>query len=62
MQEPKKRGYSESNKRYDDKTYKKVVIAFRKKDDADILDLLEDQKAQGCSLREVLRNFIFRDK
>lgn len=59
---PKKRGDSEAKKRYDSKTYELIAVRFRKEDDADILDLLEDQKSQGYSLREAFRNLIFRDE
>lgn len=54
-----KREYNEAranaNARYDAKTYKKVQIALRLEDDADIIKDMEEAKAHGYSLREWLR-------
>lgn len=41
--------------RYDAKTYKKVNIALRIEDDADIIESMEKAKESGLSLREWLR-------
>jgi hypothetical protein len=41
--------------RYDSKTYKKVLIALRIDEDADILESLQDAKDNGYSNREWLR-------
>ncbi len=46
---------AEANARYDEKTYKKISIAFRKDDDADIIRSIEEAKAKGISLREWVR-------
>ena len=46
---------AEANARYDAKTYKKINIALRREDDADIIRSIEDAKGNGLSLREWLR-------
>lgn len=51
----------EANSRYDAKTYKKINIALRLEDDADILEHLEDAKAKGLNNREWLRE-LFESK
>lgn len=61
MQEPKPKRSYEAQKRYDAKTYELIAIRFRKDEDADILDLIKDEQAKGYSLREAIRNLIFRD-
>lgn len=61
MQDPKPKRDYEAQKRYSEKTYQKVSIVFRKDEDADILDLIKDEQAKGYSLREAIRNLIFRD-
>ena len=57
--EKKKREYTparaEANAKYDAKTYRKINIALRKEDDADILDSLEEAKRKGLNNREWLR-------
>ena len=45
----------EANARYDAKTYKKINIALRREDDADILESLEQAKRDKLSNREWLR-------
>ncbi len=45
----------EANARYDAKTYKKINIALRREDDADILENLERAKRDKLSNREWLR-------
>ena len=45
----------EANARYDAKTYKKINIALRREDDADILESLERAKRDKLSNREWLR-------
>lgn len=55
----KKRAYTPnraaSNKRYDEKTYKKIGFALRIEDDADIIEDIEAAQREGLSLREWLR-------
>ena len=45
----------EANARYDAKTYKKINIALRLEDDADILEHLAEAKDKGLNSREWLR-------
>ena len=45
----------EATARYDAKTYKKILIALRIEEDADIIESLEEAKKQGLSNREWLR-------
>lgn len=47
---------AEANKRYDEKTYKKINVALRLDDDADIIEDMELAKENGLSLRQWLRN------
>lgn len=44
-----------ANARYDAKTYKKVQIALRLDEDADILESMEEAKEHGYTLRQWLR-------
>lgn len=46
---------AEANARYDAKTYKKINIALRVEDDADVIKSIEEAKAKGQSLREWIR-------
>lgn len=46
--------------RYDAKTYRKINIALRKEDDADIIQSMEEAKKAGLSLREWLRELFDR--
>lgn len=46
---------AEAIARYQAKTYKKINIALRLEDDADILRSIEEAKAKGMSLREWVR-------
>lgn len=52
----------EANSRYDEKTYKKVNIAFRMEDDADILESMDKAKQSGLSLREWIRELYDNQK
>lgn len=45
-----------SNKRYDDKTYKRIMFKLRIKEDADIIRDIEISQKEGTALREWLRN------
>lgn len=47
-----------ANDKYDGKTYKKINIALRKEDDGDIIQAIEEAKANGINNREWLR-FLF---
>jgi len=55
----KKREYNtaraEANAKYDAKTYKKINIALRIEDDADIIKDMEQAKKKGLNNREWLR-------
>ncbi len=44
-----------ASKKFDDKTYKKILVAFRKADDADMIADIEEAKARGISYREYFR-------
>lgn len=46
---------AEANAKYDAKTYKKINVALRLEDDADIISSIEEAKAKGISLREWVR-------
>jgi hypothetical protein len=45
----------DANKRYDAKTYRKVNIALRLDDDADIISSLDRAKERGLTNRDWLR-------
>lgn len=45
-----------ANDKYDGKTYKKINIALRKEDDGDIIQAIEEAKANGINNREWLRS------
>lgn len=45
-----------ANDKYDGKTYKKINIALRKEDDGDIIQAIEEAKANGINKREWLRS------
>lgn len=46
---------AEAIARYDAKTYKKIMIALRLEDDADIIASIEEAKEHGYTLRQWLR-------
>lgn len=58
--ENKKKYYTsnESKLRYNNKTYKNYSIRFRLVDDADLIELIEREKAKGLGNREAFRNLI----
>ena len=43
--------------RYKDKTYKQLAIRFRKDDDADMLEVLQNGHDDGVSFRKMLREW-----
>ena len=43
-----------SNKRYDEKTYTRIIMNFRTEDDAEFLKVLQDARNEGIPYREVL--------
>lgn len=47
----------EATRRYDAKTYKKMNIAFRVDDDADIISALDNAHDLGVSSRELIRSW-----
>ena len=49
-----------TNKRYDDKTYKRILFKLRIKDDADIIRDIEFAQKDGVALREWLRDLFTR--
>lgn len=44
-----------ANKRYDDKTYKRIMIKLRIEEDADIIESFMESKDHGYTSREWLR-------
>ena len=53
---------AEANARYDAKTYKKINIAFRKEDDAEIIKAIEEAQAKGMNLREWVKELFENQK
>ena len=51
---------TEVKKRYNDKTYERYAIALRKIEDADIIELIEAEKAKGFQTTEAIKNLIRR--
>lgn len=49
---------NEVKKRYNDKTYIPYSVKFRKIEDADIIKLIEDEKAKGFTTTEAFRNLL----
>ncbi len=49
----------EANQRYDSKTYKKVLIALRIDEDADIIASMQEAKDNGISYRDWLRELFY---
>ena len=49
---------AEANKRYDDKTYKRVTFKLRIDDDADLIEAWKTAQDKGLSNREWLRLLI----
>ncbi len=43
-----------TNKKYDDKTYKKMVIRLRLVEDAELIDAIQKAKDDGITFREWL--------
>ena len=44
--------------RYNKKTYKSYNVSFRMVDDADLIELIEKEKATGVSTTEAFRNLL----
>lgn len=47
---------TEVKKRYNDKTYTRFQISLRKDDDAELIAYIEEQKQNGISVTEIVRN------
>lgn len=43
-----------ANKRYDEKTYSRITVHFRKDEDAEVIKALADAKASGKPYREFI--------
>lgn len=54
----KPRGKFDPQKKYNAKTYVTYALRLRRDDDADIIDMIEDEKTKGYSLREIIRRLI----
>lgn len=50
----------EANARYDEKTYKKLNIALRMEDDAEVIASWQEAQAKGISSREWLHELFER--
>ena len=50
---------AKANKKYDEKTYRKITIYLRVEDDAEILDSLDEARQHGFSFREWLRSLYY---
>lgn len=63
QEKPKRKTHTsnEVKKRYSDKTYNRYLLSFRKNEDADIIALIEAEKAKGLSTTEVFRKLIKGD-
>lgn len=46
----------EATRKYDTKTYKKYTMAFKKDEDADIIESIERAKQDGVTKRQWLRD------
>ena len=57
---PKRKTFTsnEVKKRYNDKTYASYTLRFRKKEDADIIDLIESGKEHNIAPSETIRRLI----
>ena len=53
----KETGFAAS-KAYNAKTYKSYNVNFRRDDDSDIIDAIEDQRQLGINTSDVFRTFI----
>ena len=53
---------AEATARYQAKTYKKINIALRLEDDADVIKAIEEAQAKGQSLREWIRELFDNQK
>jgi len=49
---------SEVKKRYNDKTYRQYLVSFRVDQDAELIDLIENLKKDGCSTSDAFRKII----
>ena len=56
----KRKTYTSSavKKRYNEKTYTRYMINLRKVEDADIISLIEAEKAKGASTSEAIKTLI----
>lgn len=56
MSRPYTEARQAANARYDAKTYKKINIALRMEEDADLIKSLEEAQKRGMTTREWLRD------
>ena len=54
----KTRTSSEVKTRYNKKTYQQYMLSLRKVDDADIIEMIEAEKAKGFGTSEAIKNLI----
>ncbi len=57
---PKRKTFTSSavKKRYNDKTYKSYKLSLRKVEDAELIELIEAEKAKGFQTSEAIKNLI----
>lgn len=53
---------SETKKRYNDKTYERYTILFRKTDDAEYIDYMDCMKTRGMTTTEIIKKMIDKIK
>ena len=60
QEKPKRKTHTsnEVKKRYNDKTYTQYAIKLRKVEDADIIALIEAEKAKGFTTSGAIKNLI----
>lgn len=56
----KRTGYA-ANKKYIDKTYVSYTIRFRKDEDAELISILNDKKAQGFTPSDVFKYLLRKE-
>ena len=58
-EELKKKRMKEATKKFEDKTYKKVMIRFRYDKDQELLDFIETEKKKGIGVTELVREALW---
>ena len=60
MAETKRKTHTSNavKKRYNDKTYAQYAIKLRKVEDADVIDMIEEEKKKGYATTEAVKRLI----